>query len=366
MKFEIKNNILIKYLQKINRLVTRNTSFPILENVLLSVDNGILSLTTTNLETELIARIKISKKYIPGSATISCKKLLDICRHASHTSEIKIRLNEKKIYVSSQYSNYTLITLPVENFPNHKNFNYTAKFFISSENLKKMIEKTHFSMAKQDVRYYLNGMLLEKKNKSLYAVATDGYRLGISKTNLTEEVTPFSVIIPRKGALELYKLLNIESQLLRILVGKNNIRIYIEDFILTIQLIEGEYPDYKSVLFKNKNNPIILNHKLLKQSLSRVAILANKNFCGIEINIKNNQFQVLSDNQEEESAQDAFSIKYANEPIQISINVYYILDILNVINDENIFLFVDENNNSIQILGENKNNTLYVVMLLRR
>lgn len=166
MKFNINNNILIKHLQKINRLIIKNTAFPILENILITIKNGILSLTTTNLEIELISNITVSKKYTSGTITISGKKLLDICRNALESSEMQMQLYENKMHITSNNSNYILTTLPSDNFPNHHDFRHISEFFISSDILKNMIEKTQFSMGKQDVRYYLNGMLLEKITRS--------------------------------------------------------------------------------------------------------------------------------------------------------------------------------------------------------
>nr|AAF19207.1 DNA polymerase III beta subunit [Buchnera aphidicola] len=366
MKFNIKNKIFIQHLKKVNRLISKNSTLPILENILITVNNGIISLTTTNLETELISNIETSKTHTPGSITVSGQKLLNICRNSSESSEIKISLNEDKMHIASDNSNYILTTLPSENFPNHNKFHHISEFFISSDILKKMIEQTQFSMGKQDVRYYLNGMLLEKNKTSLYAVATDGYRLGITKTFLKEDVFIFSVIIPRKGIIELHKLLNIEPQLIHVLIGKNNIRIHIEKLIFTVQLIEGEYPDYKSILLRKKNHSIILNNKILKQSLLRVAVLSDKNFCGVEIHITNNKFKVLSNNQDEEKAEDSFKINYCGDDIEISINVYYIIEVLSVITSKNIFMFINESNNSIHIESEEDNSSLYVIMLLRR
>ncbi|WAI18259.1 MAG: DNA polymerase III subunit beta [Buchnera aphidicola (Acyrthosiphon caraganae)] len=367
MKLIIKNNTLIKNLQKINRLLVKNISFPILENILITIKNGILSLTATNLEIELISTIQLSKKHISGTTTISGRKLLDICRNSLDSSDIKMQLNKNKMHITSDNSNYILTTLPSDNFPSHHDFHHISEFFISSNVLKKMIEKTHFSMGKQDVRYYLNGMLLEKIDKSFNVVATDGYRLGISKIPLKENIVPFSIIVPRKGIIELYRLLHIETQLIRILVGKNNIRVYIADLIFTAQLIEGQYPDYKSVLLKTKKNHFItFDRKSLKQSLLRAAILSHEKFCGVEIHIRNGQFKVLSDNQEEETVEDTFPINYSGNAIEISINVHYMLEILNTITNENILLFLNNSKNSIQIEAENDASTLYVVMLLKR
>lgn len=366
MKFNIKNNILIKNLQKINRLLSKNTSFPILENILIQMKDGILSLTTTNLEVELISNIKISTKYIPGATTVAGRKLLDICKHSLDVSDIKIHLNNNKMYITSDSSNYILSTLPFNIFPSHHIFHNISEFFISSDILRKMIEKTEFSMGKQDVRYYLNGMLLEKKGTMLSSVATDGYRLAKSQFLLKKDIVDFSVIIQRKGIVELYKLLNIPTQLIHVLIGKNNIRIHIQELIFTAQLIEGQYPDYTSVLMEKKNQRIVCNRSYLKKSLLRASILSHDKFCGVEIHISNSQFKVLSDNKEEETVEDSFSINYSGNNIEISINVYYILDVLHVITSENIYLFINESKSSIQIEAENNSSTTYVIMLLKR
>nr|AAG33947.1 DNA polymerase III beta subunit [Buchnera aphidicola] len=366
MKFNINNKIFIQNLQKINRFITKNISFPILENILISIKNGVLSLTATNLEIELIANIKLITHYISGNTTVSSQKLLDICRHSLNSSNMNIELDANKIHIISDTSQYILRTLPADNFPNHNHFHHISEFYIDSNIIKEMIEKTHFSMGKQDVRYYLNGMLLEMINNSLHMVATDGYRLGITHTLLKKQkIESFSIIMTRKGIIELYKLLNISRQLIKILIGKNSIRIYIEQLVFTAQLIEGKFPNYDSVFLTKKNNGIILNCALLKQSLLRAAILTHEKFCGVEIYIKNNQFKVLSDNQEEETAEDTFNINYIGPSIKISINVYYMLDILNSISSENIFLFLNNSNNSIQIEAENDTSTIYIVMLLK-
>ncbi len=366
MKFTIENNILVENLKKISRILIKNNSFPILENILIEIKKNTLSLTTTNLEIEIISNIKIYKAHQKGKITISGKKLLNICRNLSEISTIQIELKNKKIYISSEKSNYILSTLPADDFPNHQNFNYTSNFNISSDILKNMIIKTEFAMGKQDVRYYLNGMLFEIKDKFLQNVATDGYRLATSYISLKEEVNPFSIIIPNKGIMEILRLLNVKETLLHVLINTNSLRIHINNLIFTTQLIEGKYPDYNSVLLKNLDKPIIINKSLLKKSLLRTSVLSHEKFSGIEINIKNNELKTISDNQEEEIAEDRFHIQYFGNTIEISINVYYILDVLNTIDCENILLFLNKSKSSIQIKPENNSSTVYVIMLLKR
>jgi len=366
MKFTIQNDILVKKLKIITRILTKNITYPILENILIQIKNDVLSLTTTNLEIELIVNIKILSKYKPGKITVSGKKLLNICRNLSEKSEVKIQLKEKKIHISSENSNYVLSTLSPDSFPNHQNFNYISNFYISSNILKKMIEKTEFAMGKQDVRYYLNGMLLEKKDNFLHSVGTDGYRLAMSRTLLEKDINFFSIIIPSKAVTELLKILNSQIELVNVLIGNNKLRINIKNLVFTTQLIEGKYPNYESVLFKEKNNPIISNRLLLKKSLLRTAILSHEKFCGIEIKIENGKLKILSDNQEEETAEDIFDVNYFGSIIEISINVYYLLDVINKIESENIILFLNESKSAIQIEEENNSYNIYVVMLLKR
>ncbi|UPT14403.1 DNA polymerase III subunit beta [Buchnera aphidicola] len=366
MKFVIKNNILVENLKKIIRLLVKNTSLPILENILIEIKKGILFLTTTNLENEIIANIKTLREHIPGKTTISGKKILNICKNLPTTSDVQIQLKNNKIYISCENSSYILSTLPAENFPNRQNFDHTSSFYISSDTLKNMILKTEFAMGKQDVRYYLNGMLFEKKENCFRSVSTDGYRLATSYTFLKESINSFSIIIPNKGIVEILRLLNTKETLLHILIGTNNLRIYINNLIFTTQLIEGKYPDYNSVLLDQPKKPIIINNNLLKQSLLRTSILSHEKFSGIEIIIKNGELKTISDNQEEETAQDKFNVEYFDNTIEISINVYYILDVLNSINTKNIFLFLNESQTSIQIEPENHSSTVYVIMLLKR
>ncbi|QCI18011.1 DNA polymerase III subunit beta [Buchnera aphidicola (Aphis nasturtii)] len=366
MKFIIKNNILVANLKKIIRLLVKNTSLPILENILIEIKTGILSLTTTNLEIETIVNIQISQEYIPGKITISGKKILNICRNLPETSDIQIQLKNNKIYISSEKSSYVLSTLPAESFPNHQSFNYISSFEISSNILKNMITKTEFAMGKQDVRYYLNGMLFEKKENYLRNVATDGYRLATSYISLKEKINSFSIIVPNKGVMEILKLLNVKETLLHIFIGTNHLRIHINNLIFTTQLVEGKYPDYQSVLLEDQKKPIIINNNLLKKSLLRTSILSHEKFSGIEINIENGELKTVSDNQEEETAQDKFDVTYFGNTIEISINVYYMLDVLNTINTENISLFLNKSQTAIQIEPENNTSTVYVIMLLKR
>ncbi|CAL4317671.1 Beta sliding clamp [Buchnera aphidicola (Protaphis terricola)] len=365
MQFTIQNNILIKNLKKISRLLVKNSSHPILENILIEMKDNILSLTATNLEIEIISKIYISTKYTPGKITISGKKILNICQNLSETSIIQIKLKKNKIYIFSENSSYILLTITADNFPNHQNFNYHSDFYISSDIFKNMILKTEFAMGKQDIRYYLNGMLFEKKNNHLKSVATDGYRLAISYVLLKEKINFFSIIVPNKGVMEILRLLNIKNELLHILIGNTHLRIYIDNLIFTTQLIDGEYPNYNNVLLKKLNKPIIINNHLFKKSLLRTSILSYEKFSGIEININNGILKTVSYNQDEETAKDQFNIEYFGDTIEISINVYYILDVLKVIQSENILLFFNETQSSIQIQSENNFSDIYVIMLLK-
>ncbi|WP_422667486.1 DNA polymerase III subunit beta [Buchnera aphidicola] len=366
MKFTIQNTILMKHLQKINRLLIKNISLPILENILFEINDGILSLTASNLEIELISNIIINTHYEPGKITISGRKILDICRNIPKYSNITMELKKNKMYINSNSISYILATLASDNFPKKKQFQCISEFFINSSILKNMITKTEFAMGKQDVRHYLNGMLFTKKNETLYSISTDGYRLALSNTTIQKKIIDFSIIIPRKGIIELSRLLNIESEPVHIIIGNNNIRLHIKKLIFTAQLIDGKYPDYNSVLLKKLDNPIIFDTFLLKESLSRVSILSHEKFHGIDIYIHNGKCKVMSYNQEEEIAEDTFKINYYNDKIEFSINVYYILDILNVIKNKNIILFVNLSQSSIQIIEENNTSSLYVIMLLKR
>ncbi|CAL4041951.1 DNA polymerase III subunit beta [Buchnera aphidicola] len=365
MKFTIEKKDLLKGLQQVGSLLVKNQSFPMLENVLMEIKKNILSLTATNLETEIITKIPINNVYQTGKTVISGKKLLNICRSLPCNTIIQIEENINKINIISQNSFFSLLSIPPKNFPNVYHFTHEKEFYISQNTFKKMIYTTQFSMANQDIRYYLNGMLLEIKENNLRVVATDGYRMAICNASINFSMSSYSIILPRKSVLELTRLLNNDQSLLHIVIGKNNIKINIENLIFTSKLIAGIFPNYNSILLHNPIKIITVKISILKESLSRVAILSNPNIHGVHLHLNYGKLEISTRNQEEEEAKEIIDLVYsANINFRININVNYILDVLNVFTGQNVHFLMQKNASKIQIEEDKKSSVSYIIMPL--
>lgn len=365
MKFIVERNKLMKPLQKVNGAIHNKPILPILNNILLQVKNGFLFLTTTDLEIEMVATIFLKEIYEQGSITVSARKLFDICKNLSEDSVIIFSLEEEKMIIHSQRSKFILSTIPAVNFPNLHQWQKKIEFTLQKSKFKILLESTQFSMACQDVRYYLNGMLLEIKNKILRTVTTDGHRLSICSIIIDELLTNNSVILPRKCVHELLRLINNIHDNLIIQIGSNNIKFNFENFTFTSKLIDGDFPDYQRVLPKQLNKRMEVNCDLLKKSLTRAAILSNETSRGIRFNINSNQLMITTHNREQEELEEILDVQYDGDDLEISFNVNYILDVLNHIKCSNIRLLFSDANSSVHIEDTLNKNFIYIIMPIK-
>ncbi|XBC37687.1 MAG: DNA polymerase III subunit beta [Buchnera aphidicola (Meitanaphis microgallis)] len=370
MKFQIKKKVFLSSLQKISSLITKNTLYPILENISIKIKDNVLFLTSTNLESEIQISILKFFSHTSGCTTVSGKKILAVCRKLPDDSNITILLKNNKLKIFSENSYYSLTTLPISDFPNFKLKKYQIEFFTTQNAFKTIISATQFSMAVQDLRYFLNGLFLEIRNQHLYAVATDGYRIAICKTPITYSFKYYSTILPRRGVIELLRLLNNTSTLVSINMNDSYFQLQTDNIIFTSKIIEENFPKYSSIILKNLNKKIIISTLSFKQALSRIVILSNEMFQGILIKNNKNKLEITTSNQYDEKAYEILETIYINTDIEISVNAYYLLDILNVITNNEVCLLMNDFNSSIQIqqntCDNNQNHkSIYVLMPLK-
>ncbi|XBC38205.1 MAG: DNA polymerase III subunit beta [Buchnera aphidicola (Floraphis choui)] len=366
MKFKITKKKLLYSLQKVNSLITKNTLYPILENILIEVKDNVLFLTSTNLELEIQTKTSKIFSCIPGNITVSGKKILAICRKLPNNSDITILLKQNKLKIFSENSFYSLATLPAFNFPRFQTMTHQISFSILQNIFKVIIFSTQFSMAVQDLRNCFNGLLLEIRNQHLYIVATDGYRIAICKTPLKHSCKYYSIIIPRKGVIELLRLLNDSLTLIFIKMNNNHFQVHINNTVFTSKIIEEDFPQYSSIILKNSNRKIIINTFLFKEALSRIVILSNEAFRGVLIKNNKNQLKMTTSNQHDEKACELLEVIYINTNIEVSINAYYMLDILNVLENNEVCLSLNDSHSSIQIQYNHQNYKLiYILMPLK-
>ncbi|AAO26755.1 putative DNA polymerase III beta chain [Buchnera aphidicola str. Bp (Baizongia pistaciae)] len=369
MKFEILNKFLIKSLKKVNNLITRNHIFPILENILLIAKDNTITLTSTNIDMEIKIIILDVTLLEPGSITVSGKKILNICQNLPKDHNLKIQYINNKLKIVSHNNQYLLATLPIKNFPNLKISENQNNFVISQNDLKDVLCATYFSMAIQDLRNFLNGLFFEVRNQHLYAVATDGYRIAICKKPLhnLDKKKYNSIILPRKGVLELIKLLNYSNEVISINISNNYFQIEFKNLIFTSKIITEKFPDYTSLILTHISKKMILNTTLFKEALSRVAILSNENFRGVNIKNDQNKLLITTSNQHDEEASEIIDIIYTNIKIKMSINASYMIDILNAIQDQEICLSKNDVTHSIQIQAHHYKiapKAIYIIMPL--
>ena len=365
MKFSIKREDLLKPLQQIIGVVERRQTLPVLRNVLVNANKKSVRLTATDLEVELQSQVNVAVTET-GDITMPARKLLDICRTLPAEAQLDISVKNDRALVHSGKSRFTLSTLPATEFPVIDRIKSARKFPMQENALHSLIERTAFAMAQQDVRYYLNGLMLEPVSGTLRAVATDGHRLAMCELMVdVDDGIDQQVIVPRKGVQELQRLLEQKDADIQLEIGSNHIRIITDELRFTSKLIDGRFPDYQRVMPKNADKRLTVNRDLLRQALTRTSILSNEKYRGIRMEISENNIKIQSYNQEQEEAVEEIDAHYDSEDIVIGFNVTYLLDVLNVIDTDEVEMFLSDGNSSALINKPGHIDCRYVVMPMR-
>ncbi|HEY3786745.1 MAG TPA: DNA polymerase III subunit beta [Steroidobacteraceae bacterium] len=351
-------------LQSVIGVVERRQTMPVLANVLLSAKEGRLSLTGTDLEVELVASGEVNVQQ-GGDLTIPGRKLLDIFRSLPEKVSVTLTSEGDRVSIRAGRSRFTLSSLPAAEFPLVEEINAQQTLSVAQGEFRRLIDKTHFSMAQQDVRYYLNGLLLETDGASLRAVATDGHRLALCEMALKEKArTNQQVIVPRKGVLELQRILGTEGTI-ELAIGTNHVRAQIGTIRFTSKLIDGRFPEYGRVIPANPARRVEADRELLRQSLQRTAILSNEKYRGIRLTARPELLTLQAHNPEQEEAEDQVEVSYQGEEVEIGFNVNYLLDALSAIESDKVEIGLTDSNSSCLIHAPGVTHTRYVVMPMR-
>ena len=364
MKLSAERDVLVKPLQAVIGVVERRQTMPILSNVLLVARGGELSITATDLEVELVAHAEVDVET-GGEITVSGRKLLDICKALPDGANVGVSLSGEKLIVRSGRSKFSLTTLPAAEFPTVEDIKAEQTITVPQSVVGRLIEKTHFSMAQQDVRYYLNGMLLETGGKYLRAVATDGHRLALSQAELDGgDLSEQQVIVPRKGVLELQRLIGGDGDL-DIQLGANHVRIQLEGIRFTSKLIDGRFPEYERVIPQESSNQLSSDKGVIRSALQRTAILSNEKYRGIRLIIRDSGVVLQAHNPEQEEAEEEVEVEYSGDDIEIGFNVNYLLDAIGAVDGETVTLSVVDSNSSCLVREPGNDENKFVVMPMR-
>jgi DNA polymerase-3 subunit beta len=338
---------------------------PVLANVLLSARENRLSITGTDLEVELVATRQVSVQQA-GDITIPGRKLLDIFKALPEKTSVTLSTEGERVTIRGGRSRFTLSSLPATDFPVIEEINAQQTLALEQGEFRRLIDKTHFSMAQQDVRYYLNGLLLETDGKTLRAVATDGHRLAICEMELKErgKNAQHQVIVPRKGVLELQRILGTDGAI-ELAIGTNHVRAQIGDIRFTSKLIDGRFPEYGRVIPASPARKVEADREALRAALQRTAILSNEKYRGIRLTARPDLLVVQAHNPEQEEAEDQVEVDYKGEEVEIGFNVNYLLDALSAIETDKVEIGLTDANSSCLIHAPGVTHTRYVVMPMR-
>jgi DNA polymerase-3 subunit beta len=365
MRFSIQREALLNPLQQVVGVVERRQTLPVLANLLFQVDQGRLSLTGTDLEVEMRAGIPVDAAE-NGATTIPARKLFDIVRALADGAQLDIKLNGERVSVNAGRSRFTLATLPAEEFPTIDEIDLVDKVQLPEATLKDLMERTAFAMANQDVRYYLNGMLLDLRDTGLRCVATDGHRLALAETRLDKKASSArQIIIPRKGVLELLGLFSAGDGEATVEFGRNHLRVRRNDVVFTSKLIDGRFPDYEAVIPLGADKVLLLEREALRAALQRAAILSNEKYRGVRLEVSPGRLRIVAHNPEQEEAVEELEAETSVNELAIGFNVGYLLDALGSLSDEKVRLQLRDAQSSCLLQSAEGDQVRHVVMPLR-
>jgi DNA polymerase-3 subunit beta len=357
---------LLRPLQIVSGIVERRHTLPILANLLIRKHGQDISFLSTDLELQITTTADCGAGADDVATTVAARKLLDILRNMPD-AEVALSLSDKRLTVQAGKSRFQLQTLAAEDFPTVAEAkDYAASFALPQRAFRQLLGMVHFAMAQQDIRYYLNGMLLVVEGEKIEAVATDGHRLAYCNTTIAgEKFARQEVIIPRKTILELQRLLEDIDDPVQIDVAPSQVKFRFANVELVSKLVEGKFPDFNRVIPKGYSKSFVIGREALHRSLQRAAIVTSDKFKGVRFLVSENLLKISANNTENEEAQEEIEINYTGESVDIGFNVTYLLDVLSNLKVEQVTVSLGDANSSALITLPDNDEFKYVVMPMR-
>lgn len=361
-----KRDELLGPLSAVSGIIERRHTLPILSNVLVERSGEALSFLATDIEIQITARSGVLAAAEGRPVTVGARKLLDILRALPDGAEVALQHQDKRLVVRAGKSRFTLQTLAAEDFPRlAKPAGESARFELEQKALRRVLALVQYAMAQQDIRYYLNGLLMVIEDGMLKLVATDGHRLAYAALKLGAQLPRQEVIIPRKTVLELGKLLADSDASVKVEVGATQAAFSFGTVDLVSKLIDGKFPDYTRVIPTTHKNRLQAAREPLRQALLRAAILSNEKFRGVRWVLADGSLKIVSSNAEQEEAHEELEVSYSGDALDIGFNVNYLLDVLNNVSGESIECAFGDAASSALISYPSERDFKYVVMPMR-
>ena len=361
-----KRDELLTPLAAVSGIIERRHTLPILSNVLIDGAADTLAFLATDIEIQITAKSGLSGSRETRALTVGARKLLDILRALPENAEVNLQAQDKRLLVKAGRSRFSLQTLPAEDFPRlAKATGEPARFTLSQKSLRRHLALVHYAMAQQDIRYYLNGLLLVVDGGELRLVATDGHRLAFSSLELPASLPRQEAIVPRKTVLELTKLLADSDDEVRIELSATQAAFSFGAIDLVSKLVDGKFPDYTRVIPAQHKNRLRTEREPLRQALSRAAILSNEKFRGVRWVLSDGSLKIISSNADQEEAQEELEVSYSGDALDIGFNVNYLLDVLNNVPGTELECAFGDASSSALISYASEKGFKYVVMPMR-
>jgi len=359
-------DVLLKPLQSVTGIVERRHTLPILSNVLIELKDNQLSFLATDLEIQIQTISNIDNGGESNALTLSAKKLQDILRALPDNSDIMIEEKESRVTLKAGKSRFNLQALPAADFPRlNPSDTSTVRVEIPQKSLKQLFGLVQFAMAVQDIRYYLNGLLLSIHDSTLRVVATDGHRLSYAATTLGASAEKLDVILPRKTVTELSKLLEDSDNPVVVEIRENQVTFSFASIVMVSKVVDGKFPDYTKVIPTNYTKLIKLSRLTLLQALQRAAILSNEKIRGVRLVLTKDNLSIICTNNEQEEAEEDLPVDYGGEALDIGFNITYLLDVLTHVDGNEVEIaFGDANSSALMTISGN-GDFKYVVMPMR-
>jgi DNA polymerase III subunit beta len=361
-----KRDAVLGPLSAVSGIIERRHTLPILSNVLIERSGEALAFLATDIEMQITARGAIAAQGEARGVTVGARKLLDILRALPDDAEVTLQQQDKRLLVKAGKSRFSLQTLPAEDFPRlARPAGEVARFSMPQKALRRLLSLVQYAMAQQDIRYYLNGLLMVVEDQSLKLVATDGHRLAYASTELAGGLARQEVIVPRKTVLELSKLLGEGDEEVRIELSGTQAAFSFGSVELVSKLVDGKFPDYTRVIPAQHKNALQIEREVLRQALMRAAILSNEKFRGVRWVLADGTLKIVSSNAEQEEAQEEIEVSYAGDALDIGFNVNYLLDVLNNVPASGLECRFGDSSSSALISYASEKEFKYVVMPMR-
>lgn len=365
MKLSIQREVFLQPLTQVVGVVERRQTLPVLANFLLVARDGKLSVTGTDMEVELVGSVDADIEA-EGEITVPARKLVDIVRALPDGAAIKLSVSDEKATLNAGRSRFTLSTLPANEFPATDQVETVDEVRLPEASLKRLLDKTSFAMANQDVRYYLNGMLFDFNAGNLRTVATDGHRLAVCDFEGDAPVqADRQLIVPRKGVLELARMLSDSKDDVALSLGRSHIRLVKDGTVFTSKLIDGRFPDYNAVIPVGADKQMLVDRDTFTHALQRAAILSNEKYRGVRLEASGSALKIVAHNPQHEEAVENVEVEMNFDSLAVGFNVTYLLDALMALDSEQVSLELRDPNSSCLVSAPESDLNRHVVMPLK-